>query len=118
MLIALAWMLFRSNSLADAGVAYRTLFTGWQFSAAFFVGTWQYFDLSLLKFLFLAAVLILFAFYEKCFAWLYLPREGKAAVFARVGRAALYTVMIWMTVGSFLRLNAADVESAFIYFQF
>ena len=117
-LIALAWMLFRSNSLADAGVAYRTLFTGWQFSAAFFVGTWQYFDLSLLKFLFLAAVLVLFAFYEKCFAWLYRPREGKAAVFARVGRAALYTVMIWMTVGSFLRLNAADVESAFIYFQF
>ena len=117
-LIALAWMMFRSNSIADAGKAYRTLFTDWQVSAGFFTATWQYFDLSLFKLLFLTAVLVLFAFYEKCFAWLYRPREGKAAALARVGRTALYAVMIWATIGSFIYLNAADVESAFIYFQF
>ncbi len=117
-LIALAWMMFRSNSLAEAGVAYRTLFTDWHFSASFFTATWQYFDLSLLKVLFIAAGLLLFANYEACLAWLYLPREGRASLLSRIGRTALYTIMIWMTVGSFLYLNAADVESAFIYFQF
>ena len=117
-LIALAWMMFRSNSLAEAGTAYRKLFTDWQCSASYFTATWRYFDLSLRKLLYLAAALALFACYERSLAWLYRPREGRAAALARIGRTALYTVMIWATVGSFLQLNAADVESAFIYFQF
>ncbi len=117
-LIALAWMTFRSNSLAEAGTAYRKLFTDWQCSASYFTATWRYFDLSLRKLLYLAAALAFFACYERSLAWLYRPREGRAAVLARIGRTALYTVMIWATVGSFLQLNAADVESAFIYFQF
>lgn len=117
-LITLAWMLFRSNSLAEAGAAYRTLFTDWRLSASFVTATWRYFDLSLLKVLFLAAALALFAWNEKCFAWLYRPRRGGAALLARVGRTALYTVMIWATIGSFLHLHASNAESAFIYFQF
>lgn len=117
-LITLAWMLFRSNSLAEAGTAYRTLFTDWRLSSAFFTATWRYFDLSLLKVLFLAAALLLFAFYERWFSRLYRPRSGRAALLARIGRTALYTLMIWATIGSFLHLQAADVESAFIYFQF
>lgn len=117
-LITLAWMMFRSNSLAEAGTAYRTLFTDWQLSPGFFTATWLYFDLSVFKLIFLAAALVLFACYERCFAWLYRPRSGRAALLARVGRTALYALMIWATIGSFLHLNAADVESAFIYFQF
>lgn len=117
-LIALAWMLFRSNSLSEAAVAYRTLFTDWNLSGTFFTATWQYFDLSPLKLLLLAAALSLFACYERCFAWLNRPRKGKALVLARVGRTALYSIMLWLTIGTFISLNAADVESAFIYFQF
>ena len=117
-LIALAWVMFRSNSLTDAAEAYRKLFTDWQVSTDFFTATWQYFDLSLFKLLFLTAAFVLFAFYENCFAWLYRPRAGGAAVLARTARTALYAVMIWATIGSFIYLNAADMESAFIYFQF
>lgn len=117
-LITLAWMMFRSNSLAEAGVAYRKLFTQWRFTFPFFRATWQFFHLSVFHVMFLAAVLILFAYYEKCFVWLYRPREGKGAVLARIGRTALYSLMLWATIGSFIHLNAADVESAFIYFQF
>ncbi len=117
-LVTLAWMMFRSNSLSEAIAAYRSLFTDWRLSASFFTSTWQYFDLSPLKALFLVAVLLLFAFYERCFAWLYRPRKGRSAVLARLCRRALYALMIWATVGSFIHLKALDVESAFIYFQF
>lgn len=117
-LIALAWVLFRSNSMGEALIAYRALFTGWHFSAAYVTGVWRYFDLSVLRAAFCGGALLLLAFHERWAAFLSRPRERAAGVWSRIGKTALYTVMIWMTVGSFIYLNAADVASSFIYFQF
>ena len=113
--IALSWVMFRSNGITDAVAAYSSLFSNWEFSQDYFVSVWQYFDMSALKAAFGAASLILFLTYEKLLG--FTGRQG-AGSGAKICRVAVFTLMMWLTVGSFIVLNAADIESSFIYFQF
>ena len=112
--IVLSWVMFRSNGFSDAVAAYSSLFSKWEFSADYFASLWQYFDLSALKVAFGAVVFLLFLSYERILK----ATENKRNAGARICRGALFVVMMWLTVGSFIALNAADVESSFIYFQF
>lgn len=119
LIVALAWVLFRGNSLAEVGIAYRALFTQWDLSTAGLAETWSFLQLSLSKVFFGAAILLLFLFYEKILARLdACCSKGGRAVPAKIGKVLFFAVLIWATIGSFIYLNAAGVESSFIYFRF
>ena len=114
-LVTIAWILFRSNSLSDCGLAFAKLFTDWQATGAYFRYAYDYLALSWQKVLGIALVLTIFATSGPLLKRLDVEGASRAK---RVGKVAVYAVMMIVTITCFLYLKSIDVASSFIYFQF
>ena len=118
-LIALAWIMFRSNNIKDALNSYSTLFTKWSFSKEYFSSVWNFFDLSVYKALLLAFIIALFLSFEKILSFSEKQYDVKSKnIAAKIVKVALFSTLIWLSCGSFIYLNSMSIESSFIYFQF
>ena len=105
-LVCLAWIPFRSNSLADMGLAYQNLFTNWNVDWAAFVSI---LDLQGAHLAFLLIALASFFVVDRVAT---LPFK-KAWV-----RDLIYILLIWVIMAAFLYLKSINMDSSFIYFQF
>ena len=116
-IVSLLWVLFRSNSLSDAGTAFVKLFTDWRLDAAYFTATAAQLDLNVMKVVAVAILLAVYFTYGRIID--VLKTDGKQhSVLRRVGKYAVYSLLIALTVASFIYLKCIDVDSSFIYFQF
>ena len=116
-IVALLWVVFRSNSLADAGVAFGKLFADWNIGGAYFASFVNFFELDWLKFAAVAVLLAVFFSYGRLLIAFDNGGEKTAAI-RKVGKYALYSLLIALTVASFIYLKCIDVDSSFIYFRF
>ena len=113
-LVCLAWMAFRANSLSDLGMLYKTLFTGWS-------GISISASMDAIGMTFLSAMTALFSIFainqldkQICLKTEELHRERGL----KLERANAYVYLCWTIAAAWLILLSNNVASSFIYFQF
>lgn len=113
-LVSLAWMIFRANSLSDLGVLFYELFCGWgDVSVA---ASLDALSLSVVGIItIILSIIILKALDLQINTRPKLDRDTEALSPAR---SAVYLVLTWTVALAWLILLASNTESSFIYFQF
>lgn len=111
LLVSFAWICFRANSLADLGTLYSKLFTDWNLDC--FTYAYNFLGLDILKIVWILGLIIALNFidlvkidYDSSNTWFYILRK------------AIYVIIIWAIIASWIYLRSNDVPSDFIYFQF
>ena len=116
-LVNFAWIFFRASTLSDASLAIGKIFTDYSFSADYLTRTVESLSLTLPLTLYVIFAILLLSVMEK----LKYP-SSKADSGDKKRSSALrfftYLAMMWCIVIVWIALQAADVGSSFIYFQF
>ena len=118
-LVTLSWVFFRADTPADAVNILIKIFTDYSFSAEYLKNTFDMLSLSTALCVYVCFALLMML----CLEGLKYPEraEAKKRISPRL-RASLrfcaYAVMAVSTVCVWIALQAADVGSSFIYFQF
>ncbi len=115
LLVDFCWIFFRANTIGDAGLAISKIFTNWNFSKEYFDSgilsltlTWKYS-------IYIVAVIIALPFIEK----LKYIATTPSKVFSQSGiRYATYLITTICIICAWIYLQASNVGSSFIYFQF
>lgn len=114
-LVCFAWIFFRVDSIADAGTAITKLFTDWHFTGEYFLQTFRQLGINVFFGIYAVAAVALMMTLERLKtvdarnSVLY----GKGAV-----RIVVYAVMTVAVLAAWVYLQAEDIGSSFIYFQF
>ena len=114
LLVMIAWVAFRANSLADMTVLYKTLFLGWG-------GLSLSASLSALGLgLFSAATVLLSVFVTVQLDRQIALKDPSDSAFKGVSpdRAGMYIYLVWTIAAAWLILLSSSGASSFIYFQF
>ena len=114
MLVLVAWVAFRANSLSDLGVLYKQLFAGWGgISLSDSLGA---LGLGLLP---AATVLLSIIVTGQLDRQIALKNHSDGGFGAAASdRALMYVVLCWTVAAAWLILLAGNGASSFIYFQF
>lgn len=109
-LVDAAWLLFRANSISDAGVLIKRLFVGWNvgIGAAF-----KNIGLSLETALLIAFSLVILFFLDRMVSYDTLSLKPDALV-----KNGAFIYSVWAIVIEWCLLLSKDMISTFIYFQF
>lgn len=108
LLVCFAWIFFRANTLSDAFTIISKIFTDWSGMGE----TFSLLSLTLPIFAYLLVIFAILPFMERIkYPTCEKPLGDKT-------RFVLYAVMTWCIVGVWVYLQAANVGSSFIYFQF
>ena len=110
-LVCFAWIFFRANSMADATLLIRKLFTEWSFSGAYFSATIDHMGLTIVTTL--ISLLSIYIMNRMDINQLRLSRKGDGMV-----PVFRYAYVVWVIAIAWLLLLAGDGASSFIYFQF
>ncbi len=118
-LVGFAWIFFRAATPGDAFTVIGKICSDYSFTVAYWAKTKEVLGLSLPLFLYTLFALALVPLLER---YKY-PREqgGLLSAHPRVCSAARllgYALMVWCVLGVWAVLQAANVGSSFIYFQF
>lgn len=115
LLVSFAWIFFRANTISDAGTAVVKLFSDYSFNAAYIkqtidgLGINAFWGVYALLSVPLMLSLEKLKYIDVCGCKLY----SKSAV-----RYIVYVVMAWAVIIAWIYLQAEDIGSSFIYFQF
>ena len=115
LLVDFCWIFFRANSISDAGLAIEKIFTNWHFSQSYFSNGITCLGLSWKSVLYILACIVSLHFIEKL---KYIHISEYKVFNYRAIRYTSYYVMSMFIICSWIYLQAADVGSSFIYFQF
>ena len=114
-----AWIFFRASSLGDAGIIIKKIFTDYSVSADYFSRTASNLSLSIP-----IAIYVVFAI---SMLWITEKMKYHSSNEETVSnslkrnnllRFSAYVLMVWSVITVWIALQAADVGSSFIYFQF
>ena len=106
LLICLAWIPFRANSIGDMVTIYRNVFSNWSFDFGYLVNV---FDLQGIRILLLCLAVVAY-FVADHIAVLPFKKTWVKDV--------VYIVLIWGIMAAFIYLKSTNMDSTFIYFQF
>lgn len=114
--LALGLVLFRSNTLANAGVFFVKIFSDWSFSIDYFTKTFAGLNIDLLGAFTAILLFVLMIFIDR----LIMEPRGKDVL---AGDKAVsvhfnYIYIVWLIAAAWLLLIANGQSSGFIYFQF
>ena len=114
--LTLGLVLFRANSLADAGVFFAKMFGEWSFSIEYLTKTLTVLGIDGLGITTSVILFILMILLDR----LILEPRGKdvQAGDVPVGIHFNYVYIVWLIVAGWLLLIAQGQSSGFIYFQF
>ena len=110
-LVCFAWIFFRANSMGDAMLLIKKLFTDWSLSDAYINATIDHLGLTLITAL--ISVLSVYIMNRMDINRLHLGHDGDGAV-----PVFRYAYVIWIIAIAWLLLLVGDGASSFIYFQF
>ncbi|MBO5883027.1 MAG: MBOAT family protein [Clostridia bacterium] len=116
-LVNFAWIFFRAGTLTDAALVIKKVFSDYAFTSDYFTRTAENLSLTLPLALYVIFAILLLSVMEK----LKYPKcetEIKYKNTTSALRFSAYVVMMWCIVIVWIALQAADVGSSFIYFQF
>ena len=114
LLVSLAWMIFRANSLSDLGALLYELFCGW--GGVSITASLEALSLPLIRiFTIILAVIVLKELDKQINTRPNLDRSSEPLSLAR---SSVYLVITWAVAVAWMMLLASNTESSFIYFQF
>lgn len=114
LLVSAAWVAFRSNSLGDMAVLYKTLFTGW--SGINPISSMGAMGIGIVSAASTVLSLVLLWQLDRQISAKNRSESGFSA--ASCDRAAAYVYLCWTIAAAWLVLLASSRASSFIYFQF
>jgi len=114
-----AWIFFRASTLTESGIIIKKIFSDYAFTSEYFSRTAQNLSLTLPIALYVIFAIVLLVFMER----LKYPKpisESHTGLLktAPALRFSAYVLMVWSIAVVWIALQAADVGSSFIYFQF
>lgn len=113
-LVCLAWMVFRANSLSDLGTLLSALFTGW--GGISLGASLDALGMSAINIItIILSVIILKALDLQINTR---PNLDNSAKLINPARSTVYVCLCWCVAAAWMILLASNIESAFIYFQF
>lgn len=119
MLVTLSWVFFRADTPSDALSILGKIFTDYSFSADYLKATFEMLSLSGALCVYICFALLMMLCLERLKYPEKFPESESARPILRESlRFSAYAVMIISTVCVWIALQAADVGSSFIYFQF
>ena len=110
-LVCFAWIFFRANSMADAMLLVKKLFTDWSLSDAYIKTSIDHLGLTLIAVL--ISVLSIYIMNRMDINQLRLGNDADGAI-----PVFRYAYIIWIIAIAWLLLLVGDGASSFIYFQF
>ena len=110
-LVCFAWIFFRANSMADAMLLVKKLFTDWSLSDAYIKTSIDHLGLTLIAVL--ISVLSIYIMNRMDVNRLHLGNDANGAI-----PVFRYAYIIWIIALAWLLLLVGDGASSFIYFQF
>ena len=116
-LVNFAWIFFRAGALTDAALVIKKVFSDYAFTSDYFTRTVENLSLSLPLALYVIFAILLLSVMEK----LKYPKCETEITYKKTTSAlrfSAYVVMMWCIAIVWIALQAADVGSSFIYFQF
>lgn len=114
-LVDFCWIFFRANTISDAGIAISKIFTDWSFTSEFFKSSLDSLKLSLNGVLYVAVVIFSLPLIEE----IKNLENTSYSIFSKsLVRYGVYLFLAWFVVCSWIYLQASDIGSSFIYFQF
>ena len=115
-ILAFGLVLFRSSSLANAGVFFGKIFIDWSFSLEYLQNTFSLLDMDMVG----AIGAILLCVLTFCIDRLIIEPRGVTKVSEKKAFSihSSYIYLIWLIAIAWLLLIAQGQSSAFIYFQF
>ena len=105
-LVCLAWIPFRANSLQDMVTLYQNLFTNWNVDFGALVTK---FDLQGVRIVYLCLALI---------AYIFCDRIADLPIKNTIIKNIVYVALVWGVICVFIYLKSCNMDSSFIYFQF
>ena len=115
LIVDFCWIFFRANSIGDAGLALTKLFTDWHFNLDYFTSTFTFLEFSWKPVVYISLCIASLPFIEKL---KYIHVNHSKVFSIEAVRYASYALMVLFIVGSWIFLQASEVGSSFIYFQF
>ena len=117
-LVTFAWIFFRASTLSDAITVITKIFTDYSFSAEYLKESVNILSLTPMAAISAILFIISLPFVEKLKRVDSLPITQKHPKMAFILRFSAYAVMAWCVICAWIFLQASDVGSSFIYFQF
>jgi len=115
-LVTFAWIFFRCGTVSESFTAIAKLFSDYSFNGAYFAATWENLQLTWYFALYFVLAIALMLNLEK-FKSEQLLNDSKIYKYSWV-RYVIYVVMGFAVILSWIYLQASDIGSSFIYFQF
>lgn len=112
-LVCFTWIAFRANSISDMALAYRLLFTGWNFSSAYFINVGNVLDFGWKTVLIIVSAIVILNVVDYIKVQYDSSKTGWY-----IARKAIYIFSIWCVIFCFIYLSISGNSSNFIYFQF
>ncbi|MDE5546936.1 MAG: hypothetical protein K2I88_05680, partial [Anaeroplasmataceae bacterium] len=114
-LVDFTWIFFRANTLSDSASIITKLFSDWHFNIEYFKYTWTHLGLTVPFMLYCIACIPFMLTLEK----LKKINISKSMLYQNsLIRFGCYLILGWCLIYSWIYLQATDVGSSFIYFQF
>ncbi len=113
-IIDFCWIFFRANSVGDAFIAINKIFTSWSLNFKYFKDSFEFLTISWKSMLYILVCILSLPLIEKLKYFSYEKNNIKSSSL----RYSLYVLMMFMVIGAWIYLQASDVGSSFIYFQF
>ena len=113
-LVTLAWVFFRADTPANAIAVLGKIFSDYSFRADYLGRTAEILGITPISACYCALALLMMFVLER----IKYPERYAAPKFNSALRFCTYAVMFWCIVGVWMMLQAADIGSSFIYFQF
>lgn len=115
-LVTFSWIFFRCGTVSESFTAIAKLFSDYQFTGEYFVNTWNNLQLTWYFAVYFVLAIVLMLNLEK-FKSEQLLGQSKVYKCTWV-RYLLYIIMGFAVIISWIYLQASDIGSSFIYFQF
>ena len=114
LLVSLAWMIFRANSLSELGTLFYELFCGW--GGVSIAASLEALSLPLIRIFTIILSIIVLKELDKQINTR--PNLDRSSEPLSPARSSVYVVITWCVAVAWMMLLASNAESSFIYFQF
>lgn len=112
-LVDFAWIFFRTQTFGDAVLVISKIFTNLGFSLVYLNDTFKHLDLNVVTGIVLILSIVLLPIISS------FKNINKYSIIMNTAvKYSLYVTAMWFIIGSWIYLQATDVGSSFIYFQF
>lgn len=115
LLVDFCWIFFRANSINDAGIAISKIFTNWEFSLEYFNSAFDILGFNVKYVIYVVVVILALPLMEKL---KYIHISPTRIFNLSSVRYGTYFALTTFVVCAWIYLQASNVGSSFIYFQF